>query len=99
RFELVDEAMKSSTLALGNLRQSLLRLLDQASERELSGENIPKMLADNISQQRREFVSLQSGYRKQQEDRTSIDAELQTAVERYRAMKAPKNVSGTADLM
>jgi len=90
RYELVDESMKSSRLALGNLRQSLLRLLDQASERELSGDKVPKMLADNIGQQRREFVSLQSGYRKQQQDRASVDSELRTAVERYRAMKAPK---------
>ncbi|MEO6365130.1 MAG: hypothetical protein ABIO38_03655, partial [Luteimonas sp.] len=89
RYELVDESMKSSRLALGNLRQSLLRLLDQASERELAGDKVPKMLADNIGQQRREFVSLQSGYRKQQQDRASVDAELQTAVQRYRAMKAP----------
>ncbi len=90
RYELVDESLKTSNLALGNLRQSLLRLLDQASERELSGEKVPKMLADNIDLQRREFVSLQSGYRKQQQDRASIDAQLQSAVERYRAMKAPK---------
>jgi len=90
RYELVDESMKSSKLALGNLRQSLLRLLDQASERELAGDKVPKMLTDNIGQQRREFVSLQTGYRKQQQDRASVDAELQTAVERYRAMKAPK---------
>ncbi|MDQ3228986.1 MAG: hypothetical protein M3Q13_04540 [Pseudomonadota bacterium] len=89
RYELVDESMKSSQLALGNLRQSLLRLLDQASEHELKDEKIPKMLADNIGLQRREFVSLQSGYRKQRQDRASIDAELQTAVARYRAMKAP----------
>lgn len=96
RYELVDESMKSSKLALGNLRQSLLRLLDQASERELAGEKIPKMLADNIGLQRREFVSLQSGYRRQQQDRASIDAELRTAVERYRAMKAPKEESDSA---
>ncbi len=90
RYELVDESMKSSKLALGNLRQSLLRLLDQASERELKGEKIPKMLADNIGLQRREFVSLQAGYRNQQQDRAGVDAQLQTAVERYRAMKAPQ---------
>ncbi|MEJ7747034.1 MAG: hypothetical protein WKF61_09850 [Luteimonas sp.] len=90
RYDLVDESMKSSKMALSNLRQSLLRLLDQANERELAGENIPKMLADNIGMQRQEFVALQANYQQQQVARAGIDAELQSAVQRYRAVKAPK---------
>lgn len=90
RYDLVDESMKSSKMALHNLRQSLLRLLDQANERELAGEKIPKMLADNIGMRRQEFVALQANYQQQQVARAGIDAELQSAVQRYRAMKAPK---------
>ena len=90
RYDLVNESMKSSKMALGNLRQSLLRLLDQANERELAGEKIPKMLADNIGMQRVEFVALQANYQQQHVARAGIDAELQSAVRRYRAMKAPK---------
>jgi len=90
RYDLIDESIKSSRLALSNLQQSLLRMLDQAGERELSGKPVPKKMADNIRQHRSGFVELQAGYEHQQHERAAIDQQLQEAVARYRDMKAPK---------
>lgn len=97
RYELIDESMKSSTLALGNLHESLLRLLEQAGERELSGQPVSKPMADNIREQHDSFVSLQAAYRQQQHDRTAVDQQLQDALARYREMKAPKAGDKPAD--
>ncbi len=88
RYDLIDESIKSSKLALGNLQQSLLRMLDQAGERELSGKPIPKPMAENIRQHRTSYVDLQAGYEQQQRERAAIDQQLQEAVARYREMKA-----------
>lgn len=90
RYDLIDESIKSSRLAMDNLHHNLQRLLDQAGERELSGQPVPKALADNIGQQRGSFRELRDGYEQQQRERAAIDDQLQEAVARYREMKAPK---------
>jgi len=92
RHDLADDSLTASRMALDNLRQSLLRLLEQANERELAGETIPKALTDSIRMQRQQFVALQARYQQQYGARAGIDAELQDVVQRYRAMKAPKVV-------
>lgn len=88
RYDLIDESMKSSKLALDNLHQSLLRMLEQAGERELSGKPIVPLMAENIRKQRDGYIDLQAGYQQQQRERTAIDEQLQEAVARYREMKA-----------
>jgi hypothetical protein len=90
RNEVIDEAIKSTQLALAALQQSVLRMLDQAGERELAGQAVPKPMADNIRQQRSNYLELQAGYQHQQRERAAIEQQLQEAVTRYRRMKAPK---------
>lgn len=90
RYDLIDESIKSSRLAMDNLHHNLLRLLDQAGERELSGQPVPKALADNIGRQHDSFRELRSGHEQQQRERAAIDQQLEEAVARYREMKAPK---------
>lgn len=97
RYDLVDEAIKSSKLAMGNLHQSLLRTLDQAGERELAGQPVPKPMAENIRKQRESYQGLQSGYQQQLRDRAAIDQQLQEAVAKYREMKAPKSEGAALD--
>lgn len=88
RYDLIDESIKSSQLAMNNLHQSLLRMLEQAGERELSGKPVPKPLADNILKQRSNYLELQTGHQHQQRERAAIDQQLQEAAARYREMKA-----------
>ena len=90
RYDLIDESIKSAQLAMSNLHQSLLRMLEQAGERELAGQPVPKPIADNILRQRASYQDLRTGYRIQQEERAAIDQQLQEAMARYREMKAPK---------
>ena len=88
RTELLDETLKASTLGLSNLRLSLLSLLRQAGDKELAGEPVPKRLADTIRSQHDELLRQQQILGVQQKDRAALDAELNDAVARYRALKA-----------
>ncbi len=97
RYDLIDEAIKSSRLALDNLHQSLLRMLEQAGENELSGKPVSKPLADNIHARRTGFLDLQADYQQQERERAAIDEQLQAAVARYREMKASEPGAAPAD--
>lgn len=89
RTELLDETLKASTLGLSNLRLSLLSLLRQAGDKELAGEPVPKRLGDSIRRQHDELLRQQQILAEQQKDRAALDAELNDAVARYRALKTP----------
>lgn len=89
RTELLDETLKASRLGLSNLRLSLLSLLRQAGDKELAGEAVPKRLADSIRGQHGELLRQQQILAMQEQDRATLDAELNDAVARYRALKAP----------
>ena len=89
RTELLDETLKASRLGLSNLRLSLLSLLRQAGDKELAGEVVPKPLADSIRGQHDELLRQQQILAAQEKDRAALDLELNDAVARYRALKAP----------
>lgn len=95
RTALLDETLKASTLGLSNLRLSLLSLLRQAGDKELGGEAVPKPLADSIRSQHDELLRQQQILASQRKDRMTLDAELQDAVARYRALKTPASDAAT----
>src|SRR5690606_5268564 len=90
RIVLVDEALKTSRMGVSNLRLSLLSLLRQASDLELQGKPVPKPLAGNIHSQHDDLLRQQAIMDQQLSERASLDADLEYAVERYRALKQPK---------
>ena len=90
RIVLVDEALKTSRMGVSNLRLSLLSLLRQAADLELQGKPVPKPLAGNIQSQHDDLLRQQAIMREQLAERASLDADLEYAVERYRALKQPK---------
>lgn len=87
RFELLDESLKASGLALQNLRKSLVTLLRQANENELSSQPVSKVLADKIQAQRRELSALLDSVVRQRGEREALDAEYQQVLKRYRELK------------
>lgn len=90
RIILVDEALKTSRMGVSNLRLSLLSLLRQASDLELQGKPVPKPLAGNIHAQHDDLLRQQAIMDQQLSERASLDADLEYALERYRALKQPK---------
>lgn len=96
RIALVDEAIKTSRLGVANLRNSLSSLLRQAGDRELGSEPVPKGLADAIQSRHRELRLQQRILTDQERERASLDAELNDALDRYRAMKAGAPVAPAA---
>ena len=96
RTELLDETLKASTLGAANLRLSLLTLLRQASDREMASEVVPKSLVNTIRGQHDELLRQQQILAAQKKDRAALDADLQDAVARYRALKAPPDAAPAA---
>lgn len=88
RTTLSDETIKASQLGLSNQRQSLIRLLRQAGDLELEKKTIPKPLAQSIVQQHDTLIRQQQILAAQQQDRTTLEAELTDAIRRYRDLKA-----------
>lgn len=90
RIILVDEALKTSRMSIANLRQSLLSLLRQASDLELQGQPVQAALAGNIVAQHKDLLRQKSIMEQQENDRALLDADLEHALERYRALKLPE---------
>lgn len=97
RTGLLDETLKASALGVTNLRLSLLTLLRQASDKELSGEIVPKRLSGSIREQHDELLRQQQILVSQRQDRAALDSDLQDAVTRYRALKSPPGAAPKAD--
>ena len=76
-------------MGVANLRQSLVSLLRQANDLELQGKPVPPALAGNIRSQHVDLLRQQAIMRQQLEERASLDAELEYAVERYHALRTP----------
>jgi len=89
RITLLDETVKASELGVAGLRQSVLSLLRRASETELGGKPVAQTLTDDIRRQHEALRRQQDLLVQQRLDRSSIDAELASALERYRALKRP----------
>lgn len=89
RMTLLDETVKSSQFGIVGMRQSLLGLLRQASDLELGGKPVPATLAQSIAAQHQALRRQQALLGQQQRARTTIDADLAGALQRYRTLKQP----------
>lgn len=87
RFALVDEGLKSSTMAHSNLQKSLITLLRQANDLELAGKPVGKMLRNRILTQHRELGMLVTTQQRLRTERGSLQAEYEQALHRYRELK------------
>jgi hypothetical protein len=88
RIDLLDETLKASGLGVVGLRQSLVGLLRQAGEIELSGKPVPPVTRDNIARQHAELQRRERMYAQQQADRAKLDTELAAVLARYREIKS-----------
>lgn len=96
RITLVEESLKTSRLGVINLRQSLLSLLRKAAEMELQSKPVDKLLADNIRGQHGDLLRQQAILVQQTHDRSSLGSDLDQALARYRALKAPQGTASAA---
>lgn len=94
RFELVEESLKGSALALTNLHDSLISLLRQANELELQTKPVGKLVREKILSQHAELQALRALKQRQEMERETLNADFQDAMSRYRTLKQAQN-SGT----
>ena len=94
RTILLDETLKASKLGLSNLRLSLLALLRQAGDKELGGEPVAKRLGNSIREQHGELLRQQQILVTQQQDRATLEHELQDSLRRYRELKRAEPAAG-----
>lgn len=86
RITLLDETVRASQFGVTGLRQSLLGLLRRAAEDELAGKPVAVPLTADIKSQHQALRRQQELLVQQRLDRTRIDTELASALERYRSM-------------
>lgn len=91
RFELIEESLKGSALALTNLHDSLISLLRQANELELQSKPVSKQIREKIISQHAELQALRTLKQRQEIERETLNADFQDAMTRYRALKQPQN--------
>ena len=87
RVALLDDTVQASRLAIGNLREGLLARLRRASELELAGKAVDAELAGAITAQHDALRRQRGILSTQQQERATLDAELESAVARYRELK------------
>lgn len=87
RFELLDESLKGSALSAKNLRESLLRLLEQANNDELENKLVGKRTVEKIRLQKQELRELLALEQRQSKERAELDVQFKAALERYRELK------------
>lgn len=88
RIVLVDESIRTSEMGVANLRNSLLTQLRQAAESELRAQPVRRQLSANILSQHADLQRQQAILAQQRTERTHLGADLQEALERYRALRA-----------
>ena len=89
RISLIEASLKTSQLDEANLRHSLVSVLGQAGDLELSGKPVPPALVVNVQNQHAQLAQLLRIAEQQRQDRKALDVELNDAVARYRALKHP----------
>lgn len=95
RIGLLDDELKASQLGEDNLRRSLISLLGEASDLELSGKPVSPALLANIRTQHAELQKQLRIFAQQRLDRAGLDDDLQEAVVRYRALRQPGTAEAT----
>lgn len=96
RFELIEESLKGSALALTNLHDSLISLLRQANELELQSKPVSRKIREKIISQHAELQALRTLKQRQETERTTLNADFQDATTRYRTLKQAQNGSSTS---
>ena len=91
RFELVEESLKGSAMALTNLHESLISLLRQANELELQSKPVGKPVREKILSQHAELQALRALKQRQEIERETLNADFQDAMSRYRTLKQAQN--------
>lgn len=87
RVSLNRDAMKTARMGVDGLRQSLVALLQRAGEAELNQHPVPKKLRDDIQTQHGQLLAQQAALASLQRESTTIQAQLDEAVARYRELK------------
>ena len=95
RITLLDDMLKASELGEANLRRSLISLLGEASDLELSGKPVPPTLLAKVRTQHTELQKQLRILAQQRLDRAGLDDDLKEAVVRYRALRQPPGSAAT----
>lgn len=99
RFALVDEGLKSSSMAQTNLHKSLIALLRQANDLELAGKPVSKALRNRILTQHRELGLLLATQQRLRTERGTLQAEYEHALTRYRELKGTTTTASAAQTL
>lgn len=89
RIALNRDSIKTAQMGIAGMRTMLVDLLQRASQAELARRPVPKKLADDIRGQHLQLLRQQATLERLHGDGREIRAQLDEAVTRYRALRAP----------
>lgn len=84
RFDMVDEALKTSEMAIGNQHRALLQLLQTAADAELKEGKVPAKLDRDIRTQHNALVEARGIRLLHRQQRAALDGQLAEAIARWR---------------
>lgn len=90
RYELVEEGLKSSQMAIDNQHAALLRLLQRAADQELAGAQVSPKLAENIKTQHDAYLAALAQRQQQQAERSALDTQLEESLARWQRARQSK---------
>lgn len=89
RIELNRDSIKTARMGIAGMRTMLVDLLRRAGQAELAQRPVPAKLADDIRGQHLQLLRQQAMLLRLQQDEQAIRAQLDEALVRYRAQRAP----------
>lgn len=96
RTSLVENSIETARYNVASLREGLVTLLRTAAERELSGQPVPAKLAADIRQRHAQLVHHQLLQRSFEQQRVTLDDEIESTLQRYRELKSAPAGRGAA---
>lgn len=93
RYELVDESLKTSQIAIKNQHAALLQLMRNAANLELEGKPIPPQLVQNIQTQRTALLDAQQLQQQQHIERQLLDIQQEEALARWRKARSQESTN------
>ena len=95
RYDLVDEALKTAEMAIGNQHRALLQLLQTAAAAEFKDGKVPAKLAGDIRTQHDALVEARAIRQLHRQERAALDGQLAEAIARWRRARGIETPSET----
>lgn len=87
RVKLLEETVRATQVGIEGQMQSLASILENAADRELTGQPVNAQMEDRIRSTYRAAATQQALLQRREAERAALDQEYQETLERYRRLR------------